>query len=125
MPIRPSLSRIHTGASFLANDEDVRLPVYVAAIRGHFLRVGDASLDGNRGGGYALHSLVYDVWQGLLPGLGQLWFRTYHTWRNVWPYRLIQLVLIPSADSGERRRVATDLLRAHDCCIDAGHRSLY
>lgn len=62
--------------------------------------------------------LVVQTWRCLLPGLTQLWFRFFHSWRNRYPQRLLQMLVVD--DDQERQQLACELLELPKCCVDVG-----
>ena len=101
------------GADLIRKDDDPRLPDYAAAVRSHLL---DADCEAPSA--TAKSDLINLVWQSLLPGMGQLWFRCFFMWFYAWPFRLGLLVV--TDDPVLHLRVVRELLDACFCCLDTG-----
>ena len=62
--------------------------------------------------------LVEEVWDVLLPGVAELWFRVVHRFVNQYPTRLLYLIH-PDYETS-RDKIAHDFLTCPACCLDSG-----
>ena len=102
------IKQLRTAKRIIAVD-DMECAPHIDAFRRLFFAHGVGNDDAKQ--------VVRSVWQCLLPGQAQLWYRTLVLMTDTFPFRLL-LLIAPSPTEELKVQVAGDLLDALPCCLD-------